>query len=51
MPAVRLAFGMTVNFTQNAALDMLVTARNVDEISNSKFTMLFTFKKKTAAPN
>ncbi|GHV62637.1 hypothetical protein AGMMS49587_10060 [Spirochaetia bacterium] len=45
VPTLRLAVGMTVNFTKNTALDLLVTARNVAEIDTTKFTMLFTIKK------
>ncbi|GHT80301.1 hypothetical protein FACS1894130_11330 [Spirochaetia bacterium] len=45
IPTVRLAIGTTVNFTENTALDLLIAARNITELTNTKFTMLFSVKK------
>jgi hypothetical protein len=45
VPTVRLAVGLTVNFTQTMALDLLAVAANVTSIDGTKFTMLFSFKK------
>jgi hypothetical protein len=45
VPTVRLAFGLKVNFTKNAALDLLAVAANVTQIDATKLTMLFTIKK------
>jgi hypothetical protein len=45
VPSARLAVGLTVNFTQNTALDLLAVAANVAQIDGTKFTMLFTIKK------
>jgi hypothetical protein len=45
VPTIRLAGGLSVNFTKNTALDMLVVAANVADVDKTKFTMQFTFKK------
>ncbi|GHT91789.1 hypothetical protein FACS1894140_2920 [Spirochaetia bacterium] len=45
VPTVRLAGGISLNFTKNTALDLLAIAANVANIDKTKFTMQFTFKK------
>ncbi|GHU04952.1 hypothetical protein FACS1894147_10610 [Spirochaetia bacterium] len=45
VPTVRLGVGTTVNFTENTALDLLIATRNIADITNAKFTMLFSVKK------
>jgi hypothetical protein len=45
VPRVSLAGGLTLNFTKNTALDLLVFAAQVNDIDQTKFTMQFTFQK------